>query len=85
MGGHPAGAVLGQRASGHQAVEVEVGIERLVPGVQHHRRAELAAQVCWPHWRRVWLAVRNSRVSRRRLFPKMSALRACGTVNTVWK
>jgi hypothetical protein len=26
-------------------VEVEVGIERLVPGVQYHRRAELAAQV----------------------------------------
>ena len=45
LGGHPAGAVLGQRASGHQAVEMEVGIERLVPGVQHHRRAELTTQV----------------------------------------
>ena len=45
MGGHPVGAVLGQRSSGHEAVEVEVGIERLVPGVQHQRRAELATQV----------------------------------------
>jgi len=33
MGGHPLGTVLGQRTSGYQAVEVEVGIEGLVPGV----------------------------------------------------
>src|SRR5882672_5647398 len=45
MGGHPAGAVLGQRSSGHQTVEVEVSIERLVPGVQNHRSTELAVQV----------------------------------------
>ena len=31
--------------AGTRAVEMEVGIERLVPGVQHHRRAELATQV----------------------------------------
>ena len=45
MGGPPAGAVLGQRASGPQAVERAVGLARLVPGVQHHRRAALTAQV----------------------------------------
>ena len=85
MGGHPVGAVLGQRASGDEAVEVAVGIERLVPGGQHQRRAALAAQVGLATWSRVWLTVRNSRVSRRRLCPSMSAWRACGTVNTGWQ
>jgi hypothetical protein len=33
IGGHPMGPVLDQRTSGYQAVEVEVGIECLIPGV----------------------------------------------------
>ena len=44
MGGHPVEAILGQRASRPQAVEVEVGIACLVPGGSNQRRAELAAQ-----------------------------------------
>jgi hypothetical protein len=45
MGGHPAGAVLGQGASGPQAMEGAVGIARLVPGGQDHGGAEVTAQV----------------------------------------
>ena len=45
MGGHPTRAVLGQGPSGHQAVEVDVGLEGLIPGMQEHGRTELAAQV----------------------------------------
>jgi hypothetical protein len=50
MGGHPAGAVLGQRASGHQTVEVDVSSERLVPGGQNHRRPALAVPVLRATW-----------------------------------
>ena len=61
------------------------GLECLVPGRQDHGRAEWPPRFCWPHWRSVWLTVRNSSVSRRRLLSKRRGLRACGTVNTVWQ
>ena len=42
--GYPAGALVGQGAAWHQRVHVEMGLERLVPGVQEQDGAELAAQ-----------------------------------------
>ena len=41
----PAGAVRGQGASGHDAVEMEMEQEGLAPGVEDGRDAELSAQV----------------------------------------
>ena len=45
LGGHPACALVGQGTAWYQRVHVEMGIERLIPGVQEQQAAELAAQV----------------------------------------
>ena len=45
VGRHPARPVIGERTTGHQSVEMEVGLQHLIPGMEDHDGAELAAQV----------------------------------------
>ena len=45
MGGYPAAPVIRQGASGDQAVHMEVGVEELVPRMEDHDAAQLAAQI----------------------------------------
>jgi hypothetical protein len=45
VGWHPARPVLGERPTGHERVEMEVGLQHLIPGMEDHDGAELAAQV----------------------------------------
>ena len=45
LGRRPARPVIGERTTGHQSVEMEVGLQHLIPGMEDHDGAELAAQV----------------------------------------
>ena len=45
VGTHPAWALVGQGAAWHQSVHVEMGVERLIPGVQEHEATKLASQI----------------------------------------
>ncbi len=45
MGGHPAGAVIRQGASWDQTVDMEVGVEELIPGMEDHDAAQLSPQI----------------------------------------
>jgi hypothetical protein len=45
VGWYPARPLLGERPAGHERVEMEVGLEPLIPGMEDHGGAELAAQV----------------------------------------
>jgi hypothetical protein len=45
VGWHPARPILGERPTGHQRVEMEVGLQHLIPGMEDHDGTELAAQV----------------------------------------
>jgi hypothetical protein len=45
MGRHPAGAVIRQGASWDQTVHMEVGVEELIPRMEDHDAAQLAAQI----------------------------------------
>src|SRR4029453_15600361 len=45
VGRFPARPVVAERSPGHERVEVEVGLQHLIPGMEDHDGAELAAQV----------------------------------------
>ena len=45
VGWYPARPILGERPAGHERVEMAVGLEPLIPGMEHHSGTELAAQV----------------------------------------
>ena len=45
VGWYPARPILGERSAGHERVEMEVGLEPLIPGMEDHGSAELATQV----------------------------------------
>ena len=45
VGWDPARPILGERPAGHERVEMEVGLEPLIPGMENHGGTELAAQV----------------------------------------
>ena len=45
MGRRPARAVIGEGAPGHQSMEMEVGFQDLIPGMEDHDGTELTAQI----------------------------------------
>ena len=57
LGGYPAGAVWSQRSTGDHTVDMEVVVQGLAPGMQHHRDAEFTPEP---------LGVPSKRLQRRR-------------------
>ena len=43
VGRHPTGALLGQDAAGDQGMQVKVGFQDLIPGMEDHGGAQLTA------------------------------------------
>jgi hypothetical protein len=45
VGRHPVRPILGKRPTGDECVEMEVGLQRLIPGMEDHDHAELTAPI----------------------------------------
>ena len=82
-GGNPATVVKRQGAPWDQTMEVEMGTQRLIPGVEHGQKSQLAAQVSAPKiQQRLGDGVKQERESKTFLLARTSGFSSCGRVKT---